>query len=358
MQEDVQRFVFFGKPRPDNRRYRTNETATVIVFVADSDRAKALARFYELLEQHRWTLVTFEDKATLIEERVREEGGEVWRAFLRARERGYFLIDFPDNFGAGKKQNFAVLAPRIGEDFVDRIMAHAGGRRLTLEEKNHEESENADYLIDEYVVELKEIREEALGKSARQEKIAKLFAPYCPESDVVILDPGILEEADQLTYLDIVGRPIQNQIKKASGQLKRTKEHLALDWLRGAVIMMNTGYASLPADLFEHLCLRYASKDSSQIEEVFCVSSWFLSNGFDSEVFFQFYPKHEDLSPFGKRLFEAYEKQLNDHMTQWARSGFTNDGSMHAPMEPIAFTHEGQTFTWIPPQLPKSWEVS
>jgi hypothetical protein len=352
----VQRFIFRGKPRKDNRKYNTWESASVVVFVCEADHQKAMVRFHELLEQHRWELVRMEDKSTLIEERVREQGGDVLEAYETALERGYFLIEFPENFGAGKKKNFGVFAPRIGEDFVDGIIEKAGGRRLTEEEKNFEITENADYLVDNFVIELKELREEALVKTERQERIAKLFAPYYPTEEHVDLDPSILTEADQLKYLDLVGRPIQNQIKKAAKQLKRTKKHVKQDSLRGAVIMMNTGYATLPPDLFEALCLRYATKDTSQIDELFCISSWFLCNGFDSEVFFQFAPRQEDLSPLGKKLFEGYNEQLNEFMGSWFRSGFGPQGDMHSPMEAIAFNYEGQVFSWLPPKLQKSYE--
>lgn len=249
-----------------------------------------------------------------------------------------------------------MLAPKLSEEFVDILIEKAGGRRLTDSEKNYENTENADYLIGDSVVELKEIREEALEKNERQQKIAKIFSTYFPTAEFVELDASVLSKEDRHQYLDIIGRPIQNQIKKAAKQIKRTKEHLRQDNLHGVVIMMNTGYATLPPEVFEELCNRYAQKDTTQIKEVFCISSWFLSNGFDSEVFFQFSPSEEGLSSLGQKLYTAYSEQLDGFMSDWARSGFMSDGDSHSPMEPIAFEVNGQIFSWLPPKLPKSWQ--
>jgi hypothetical protein len=43
--------------------------------------------------------------------------------------------------------------PRPDEPFIDRIIFHAGGRRLASDERANDETENADYMIEEFIVE-------------------------------------------------------------------------------------------------------------------------------------------------------------------------------------------------------------
>jgi hypothetical protein len=91
MLQDVQRFVFIGKPRMDNRKYNTWESATVVVFVRDSDHDLALRRFYEVVDQHRWNVIRLEETSTLIKESVRYQGGDVWVAYQKTIERLEFI---------------------------------------------------------------------------------------------------------------------------------------------------------------------------------------------------------------------------------------------------------------------------
>ena len=63
--------------------------------------------------------------------------------------------------------------PRPDESFLDKIVIDAGGRRLTDEERANDEAENADYILDEYVIEAKDIQEELFSKEECHHKIAR-----------------------------------------------------------------------------------------------------------------------------------------------------------------------------------------
>lgn len=102
------------------------------------------------------------------------------------------------------------------------MVFHAGGRRLTSDERGNDEAENADYLIDELVVEAKDLQEERLAKGASHEKIAEIFWPYFEEAAVIPLDSSLLSEVDWHRYIDILARPIESAVKKASRQVKAT----------------------------------------------------------------------------------------------------------------------------------------
>ena len=67
--------------------------------------------------------------------------------------------------------------PRPDETFIDRMVFHAGGRRLTAEERANDEAENADYMIEEFVIEGKDLsggadRERAMPREDSRDILA------------------------------------------------------------------------------------------------------------------------------------------------------------------------------------------
>ena len=79
------------------------------------------------------------------------------------------------------------------------MVIRAGGRRLTNEERANDEEENADYVLDEYVLEAKDIQEE-------------ISWPYFEEAAVIPIDPEVLSRADEIRYIEILARPIEKRI--------------------------------------------------------------------------------------------------------------------------------------------------
>lgn len=98
---------------------------------------------------------------------------------------------------------------------------------------------------------------------------------------------------------------------------------------------MNTGYGSLPPTLFEHLVERYARKDTTQIDDQVCISAWVLTNGFDWQIQFKFYPS-DSPKPVIRKLRMAFCKVLDETMTVWARSGFKPSRDCLLPLKPLS----------------------
>lgn len=155
---------------------------------------------------------------------MKEAGGEVWEAYQMALKRGHWFRAEPHNFGGQRPR---MSPPRVGEDFLDQIVFGAGGRRLTAEERANDEAQNADYILDNFVLEGKDLQEERLAKEECHEKIAELFWPYFEEDGVVPLDPSVLTPSDFERYVEILGRPIQRIISKASKQIQYPD---SVDW--------------------------------------------------------------------------------------------------------------------------------
>ena len=303
-----------------------------------------------LIAKNHWVAIKFTGKSTLIEERVRQVGGQVWEAYLQAQRGENVFLDSVNQPASKKEKRPPPLAPRVTEKFIDQVITRAGGHRLTKQEANNEKSRNADYLIDDYVFELKTLEEEGLEKENRQRKLANVFVDEPSPKGSISLDPSNLNEANRRTYMDIVGGPIKTHIRSASDQIKKTKAHLRIANPHGGVILLNTGYGSLPPKIFEQLVERYAKKDSKHIDAVACISVWLITNGFDTNMVFKFYPE-KSTNHTVEKIKKAFMEYVNEWMTEVARSGFIPTPLVTDPLKPIAFEQNGIIFSSVPLQI-------
>ena len=117
---DIQRICVNAKPARAHPEYYEWQTASVCMFIAETDKARALEKARSELSRRHWEFLTYGNKSTLIEERVREVGGEVWEAFEHARRGRIFFKVFPDCFGAGNKIFHPILPPVLPNCFWTR----------------------------------------------------------------------------------------------------------------------------------------------------------------------------------------------------------------------------------------------
>lgn len=351
---EIQRICVKANPSLDNPDYYDWQTASICMFVPENDKFLALEKARTELARRHWEFVAYEDKSTLVEERVREIGSEVWEAFQYARKGKIFFRVFPHHFGAGNKIFKPILPARITEAFIDKVFNDAGGRRLRKDEKQSG-IRNADYLLGSFVFELKDLQEEGMEKGEHQAQLAALFWKYYPGERDIPIDPSVLSKPDYLKYLDIIGRPIKTHIRSASKQIKDTKKLLRSDDLHGGIVLLNTGFGSFPHEAFAEQVERYATKDSSQFTAVVSVSVWLHTNGFDTNVFYRFSPQ----APRHKEVIaikEAFAKRFERIMTEAIIGTVAESVQRTPPAKPIAFQDNGINFAWVPPCLPLPWE--
>lgn len=351
---DIQRICMLAKPSASNLEFFEWQMASVCLFVPENDKQAAVARAREELTRRHWEFINYQDKSTLIEERVREQGGEVWDAFQYARSGRIFLKVFPQHFGAGDPQFQWMRPARITEAFIDQVVVDAGGRRLSKDERGNGEK-NADYLIGRFVFELKDIQEEAIRKRGHQERVATLFAPYFPGQDQVPIDPSVLSKPDFQRYLDILGKPIQRAVKSASKQIRETRMRLGDETLNGGIIVLNTGFGSFPHEAFAEQVERYAVKDSSQITVAVSIDTWSYTNGFDSYVFSAFSPT-EPRQEEVVALRESFDKHFEEMMTDLVTGRLPSSTELSDPAKPTSFECNGIDLCWQPPQVPLPWK--
>lgn len=355
MARKVQRFCIQGKPTKGNSEFFEWETATICMFVPEDNKELALQRARDELIRRKWEILKFETKSTLIEERVREEGGEVWEVYQETLSTGKISFKvFSNHFRTSRKREHLLTPARVTEQFIDNVVLEAGGRRLNSAEIGTAQR-NADYLLGEYIFELKELQEEGLEKETHQRKLSELFFPYFLGQSEAVIDPSILSPEDILIYLNIVGTPIHNHIKSASKQIKSTRLLLKRESLKGGIIFVNSGFSSYPHELFGEQVERYARKDSKQLDAVIAVTTWVETNGFDSYVFYRIWPDNSDV-PEVLQFKKVFDKHFKSMMTDLVLGLLSNETKRADPRKPVPFSYKGIDFRWEPPRIPLPWE--
>lgn len=236
----------------------------------------------------------------------------------------------------------------ITEDDFDRVVEIAGGRRI-------DQPGSADYRLNEAVVELKLVVEEALDKKTHQKKIAEIFQRIVPDSPVVLIRPQMLNGPEARSYYRVVETPIKTAVKKASKQLQKTSERLEEEVVR-VLVILNIGYTLLTPDEFKDVCFKCTCHDTSGIDYIIVGGIYFLSDGYENRVMAPFEGLSIDLSrsfPSRTLLMNAWGTFLNSMMTQYMRSGTQlTEGKL--PLMDLVFDLDGKTFIKPSPKGPSS----
>jgi hypothetical protein len=219
----VHRFVLRACPSSEHPKYFSFQTAVLCLFIGDDDRNRALATARKEIRRQNWLPIGAIRKETLIDQRIRDEAPDAVKvAHAEARAGKLFFKYELDQLPMATKGRLPFMrAPRIGEAFLDKVVAGAGGRRLTNLEIAEINGPNADYVIGDTVVELKDIQDEGLLVGSRRDKLVQLFRSIETDADYFSLSAANLSAKDWMEYVNILGGPIQTQVKKAAKQLKK-----------------------------------------------------------------------------------------------------------------------------------------
>jgi len=353
----VYRFIIKAYPSDRHPKLHRWQKATLVLFIFDSNPHKAEVKALNLLTEQCWVPESFELRDALIRDAVEAEGGNVWDAYLQAEKQGIFWMEVLDSLPLYKKGDVLWgTGPKLTENFIDQLITESGGHRVTAEEAGNFLEKNADYILDQYVLELKHFENEGLTVVSRQEKIGQLFKQYLSNGPVHKIDPYRLSDEDFNQYWEIVGVPIQKRIKAASKQVKATLSRLGQDKYEGGVILLNTGYLSVPHDFLVAMAERYAEKDTSSIKKLIVISSWTITDGFDTVVNYAFHPSHPQCG-YLLQLRDTFWITVDKLMTQMLNGEMAPESEMQEPMSPIYFNHEGEAFTFGVPPLESSLDL-
>lgn len=351
---DVHRFIIKAYPTEDHPEFHVWQKATLVLFIGNADPYAAEKFALDELKRRGWVPEAFERKDTLIRQIVREQGGDVWNAYVQAEKGNIFWREELESLPMCKKaESLWCTGPKLAESFVDTLIEESGGHRLTAEEAGEFREKNADYILGSYVLELKQFVNEGLSVETRQRKIGELFLRSLEGGPVRNIDPYTLSDKDFDEYWEIVGVPIQKRVKAASKQVKTSIARLGKGKYEGGLILLNTGYLTVPHDFLVAMAKRYASKDTSSIKHVIVISSWTITNGFDTTVNYGFYP-HEPETIELQRLRNVFWETVEKLMTKSILEGGALDSGSQQVMSPIHFNYKGEVLTFGVPQLESS----
>jgi hypothetical protein len=340
---NVQRIILKAKPAIDNLRYNEWETASVIFFVDEPDKNKALEVVKNKLHDMKWEILYYELKDTLVEERVQEAENIIKEAYAIAKSKKIYYNFIYDNFGPGKNKSNYLCPPKINEQFIEKVIIDAGGRRLTESEKANSEELNADFIIGDFVIELKSLMEEGFDKDERRKKISNLFSKYYSTSEPIFIDPTILDSSDQRLYTSILSSPVEKKISKAHKQVIETRKRISPN-LKIGLIYLNSGYLSFPHDSFNSEVNRYINKNCHHFDDIITLSISAQTNGFDLYVEF-FSDPQKSSNKETKMILDSWNKNAEEIMTKLVRGEIKD---LAKPQKPVSFSDSGIDFYWLP----------
>lgn len=244
---------------------------------------------------------------------------------------------------------------KLIEDDFDRIIESAGGKRLGVDD-SREKERNADYILDDGIIELKFVEEEGLEKQERQQKLADIFKKQFPGKPVVVLDPKLLGEKRRRDYYKAMSSPIRARLKIGAKQLKQTAQKH--EEKTKVVILLNVGYGSLHHEEFKEIAINRATNATRQIDCLIVGGIYFYSDRFDSYVISPF----EEIPINISRRFSGFDKLnkcwkgfLDDFMT----SAILLNRDSHADRLPVLemdFEVDGVKFVRPAPAMGKASE--
>lgn len=190
---------------------------------------------------------------------------------------------------------------KLTEGDFDRMIEQAGGSRVVVDDAQ-ESAPNADYRLDDALIELKLVEEEGFEKTERQRKLAGLFDGRHPGRTTIVLDANTLDDAGRRKYYNTMAGPLKGHVKKAAKQLAATTERLGGRYAR-VLLLVNNGYSALDQHEFAEIALKCVHNDTTKVDAVITGGTYYYSDKFDMFTFFPF-----DLHPVNvSRPFRTFD---------------------------------------------------
>jgi len=334
----VQRFLLKACPTELHPKYYKWTIAELCILIGDDSNPLAFEKAKQLIRQNHWTPISSIHRSTLKEDLILQQDETMILEYMKAKAGVPFFQATTNNW-TGFKNRPLLLFPKITESFIDKVVESAGGRRFAYDEELQQR--NADYLIDDYIFELKLVEEERLIYDTVQHKLADLLYQL-GQSDIKI-DGDELEARDYSLYTNIFRTPIQNAVKSASKQIASTKSLLGNDDLRGGLIIINNGTSSITPKVFHDCIIKSLSNHETNINTYVSVSNWCETDGFNTSYNFAYNPRQPNL--MASKLIDAFRSYTHDFLTDWMRYGMTQDASGLQPLQVIAYEKYGIVFS-------------
>lgn len=266
---------------------------------------------------------------------------EYKKLYFTAKDKGYAFLCFIDY--SNQNMNFYKV-PRFCENDFSLIINYLGGAKIP-----ETDIKTPDFLLDNIVLELKDIQNESLYNIERQNTIAEIFNDFTGYA--IDLNPSLNLGGVTVQYHRLIANTIKTHFKKASKQIKTYKES---NKISGAgIIILNTGMYSLPHELFKTMVQDVLQHDTKTIEFALVFSQQMQTNGWDMYVNF-FNEWVGNVPDRIKRIQESVGDLVNKKMTEMMR--LNNSQQTIESQRPISFELNNKVFYWNPGQLRFPWE--
>lgn len=265
-----------------------------------------------------------------------EKSEELLDSFYIARDTGYSFICFVDPL----QSNLGFFnSPRFAEADFEKMIKEMGGMKIP-----EISTKTPDFIWNGVVMELKDLQKEGLFDNERRKSIGKLFEQS--EAHAINLDPAAEYGSLTAQYHVLIRNTIQNQVKKASDQIKAFKKTQEVK--AAGVILLNTGMFSLPDALFRSMITHILNHQTKTITFAFVFSQVAQSNGFNTVANFcgDFIGEvPEEILLLKNKTFEMIESKMMELIR------FGNKELSITSQHPISFQLNNKIFYWNPGRL-------
>ena len=205
----------------------------------------------------------------MIEKLFEKESCLFLNAYQLAKKDGLSFVVFHDSGNINMNlYNF----PRFGESDFETIINSLGGNKIS-----ETENRTPDFVVNNIILELKDLQKESLENIDRQKSIAKIFKNI--NAYTINIDPSL--DFGELTsdYHRLIKNTIKNHFKSASDQIKQYKKNQ--NFKKSGIVFLNTGYNSLPHELFKEMVTDILNRETKTIEFAFIFSQIMQTNGWN-----------------------------------------------------------------------------
>lgn len=338
MSNNVQRFLLKAVANENHNKYFSWQIATLCILIGDDNKISALEKAIALIKTEKWTQISEIHKSTLIEKLIYNESQSTIDDYEKVKSGKDSLIVIKDNW-CGFKDSEPILFPKVTEELIDIVFEKAGGKRLIYNEPN--KKRNADYIIDNYIFELKLIEEERLMKEGVKNKIVDFYKKN--NANFIKIESDNFDKLDYSNFTNIFRSPIQDAVKSASEQIKSTKTNiLKNENFKGGIILINNGTTSFTPKIFTDCVKKSLKNNTNNIEASVIISIWSTTNGFETN--FDYLVEPEIPNEVEKKLQESFQTVINDTFSKWGHNSFAKQNEETSVLKPIIFKKNETTY--------------
>jgi len=322
MSQFVHRFLLKAIPSENNSEYLYWQIATLCILIGDDNKILALNKARCLIDKKKWLPVSEIYASTLIESIIYQHETSLIANYEKAKIGKDCFLVFTDEWWGFRNLPLPIY-PKITEEVIDRVFEKAGGGRLPC--SAHITVKNADYVIDDYIFELKMIREAKSIKQTFQDKMTSLYKNKTAKFiDMEAID---FDEINYKMYADIFKKSVRHIVEYSSEQIKSTKKNILKNKkYKGGIFILSKGLSSFTPDFLRELVSESLRKYAKTIKSGILVSIWVEADGSDTSLN---YSIMFNQTPIEKRLQQSFEIVIREYLTEWAKKYISDIKNPH-----------------------------